>query len=54
MNYTVKIKYETEITTVVEANNEGEALDKARDYAEVADSGEFEIGEETESYIVRN
>lgn len=53
MNYTVKLKYESEITILVGAENEGEALEKARDYAEVADSGEFEIGNEMESYIVR-
>ena len=50
--YTIESKYVVTITHSVEANDEGEALDKAREIAEDADINEFTIGEERESKIL--
>lgn len=50
--YTIELKYIASITEVVDANDEGEALDKARDKAEDADLSDFTIIEERESRIV--
>lgn len=50
--YTVELKYIATITEVVEANDEGEALDKARNKAEDADMSEFSIVEEKESRLL--
>lgn len=50
--YTIELKYIASITETVEANDEGEALDKARNKAEDADLTEFNIVEERESRIV--
>jgi hypothetical protein len=52
MIYTIKLKYDCEITKVVEANDEGEALDKARNLAEDADMQEYTLLEEKESQII--
>ncbi len=50
--FTIEMSYIATITAVVEAENEGEALDKARDVAEEADINEFNIGEEREARVV--
>lgn len=52
MIYTIDLKYIASITQTVEAEDEGEALDKARDKAEEADMSDFNIVEELESRIV--
>lgn len=50
--YTIESKYVVTITHSVEANDEGEALDKARNLSEEADMDEFVISEELESQII--
>ena len=50
--YTIQINYVCSITETVEANDEGEALDKARNKAEEANMNEFTITEEKESRIL--
>ena len=50
--YTIESKYVVTITHSVEANDEGEALDKARNLAEEADMDDFVIVEELESQMV--
>lgn len=50
--YTIESKYAVTITHTVDANDEGEALDKARNLAEEADMNEFVISEELESQIL--
>lgn len=50
--YTIEINYKASITQTVEANNEGEALDKARTLAEEADMTDFVIVEELESQML--
>ena len=52
MIYTIELKYISSIIQTVEANDEGEALGKARDKAEEADMSEFSIAEELESRIL--
>lgn len=51
--YTIQMNYNASIVVDVFANDEGEALDKARDKAEDADIREFTIGNENESRILR-
>lgn len=51
--YTIQMNYNASIVVDVFANDEGEALDKARDKAEDADIREFTIGSENESRILR-
>lgn len=51
--YTVQMNYNASIIVEVFAENEGEALDKARDKAEDADIRQFTIGSENESKILR-
>ncbi len=52
--YTIEFNYNASIVVNVEGdfNDEGEALDKAREIAEDADINEFTIGEEKESKIL--
>lgn len=50
--YIIQCNYNASIITEVMAEDEGEALDKARDYAEDADIREFVIGAENESRIL--
>mgnify|MGYP006330199563 CR=1 FL=1 len=50
--YTIQMNYNASIIVEVLANDEGEALDKAREIAEDADINEFTIGEERESKIL--
>ena len=52
--YTIEFNYNASIVVHVEGdfNDEGEALDKAREIAEDADINEFTIGEEKESKIL--
>lgn len=52
--YTIEFNYKASIVVNVEGdfNDEGEALDKAREIAEDADINEFTIGEEKESKIL--
>ena len=52
--YTIELNYKATITQTVEANDEGEALDKARNLAEEADMEEFVITEELESHMIGN
>ena len=52
MRYKIQCNYNAFITVDVEAIDEGEALDKARNYAEDADIRQFSIGEEKESRIL--
>jgi hypothetical protein len=47
------MNYNASIVVEVLANDEGEALDKARDRAEDADIRQFTIGSEGESKILR-
>lgn len=52
MFYTIEFNYNARITETVEANDEGEALDKARSLAEDADIKDFVLTHELESRIV--
>ena len=51
--YAKQMNYNASIIVEVLANDEGEALDKARDKAEDADIRQFTIGSENESRILR-
>ena len=51
--YTIQMNYNASIIVEVLANDEGEALDKARDKAEDADIRQFTISSENESRILR-
>ena len=51
--YTIQMNYNASIIVDVLAEDEGEALDKARDKAEDADIRQFVIGSENESKILR-
>ena len=51
--YVIEMNYNASIVIEVEANDEGEALDKARDKAEDADIRQFTLGKENESRILR-
>ena len=51
--YTMQMNYNASIIVEVNANDEGEALDKARDKAEDADIRQFTLGCENESRILR-
>ena len=51
--YTIQLNYNASIIVEVTGNDEGEALEKARNYAEDADIREFTIGNERESQILR-
>lgn len=50
--YTIELNYKVSITQSVEAKDEGEALDKARNLAEEADMDDFVIVEELESHMI--
>jgi len=52
--YTIELKYVAAIRETVEANDEGEALEKARTCAEDADLEDYTIVEELESRIISN
>ena len=52
-NYTIQMNYTASLIVEVLPNDEGEALDKARDKAEDADIRQFTIGSENESRILR-
>lgn len=51
--YTIQLNYNASIIVEVNANDEGEALDKARDKAEDADIKQFTICGERESQVLR-
>lgn len=51
--YTIQMNYNASIVVEVMANDEGQALDLARDKAEDADIRQFTIGNESESRILR-
>ena len=51
--FTIRLNYDASYTAEVVAENEGEALDKARNMAEDADMKEFVICGERESQILR-
>ncbi len=50
--YTIELNYNARIVKSVEANDEGEALEKARILAEDADMKEFTLTEEMVSRVV--
>lgn len=50
--YTIELKYIATITETVDADDEGQALELARNKAEDADLNEFTIVEEEESRIL--
>lgn len=52
MQYTIEMNYIAKYVAVVEAENEGEALDKSRTMAEEADIHDFTLAEERESRIL--
>lgn len=52
MIYTIELNFKARIAKTVEANDEGEALEKARTLAEDADMKEFTITEEMESRVL--
>lgn len=51
--YTIQCNYNASIVVDVMAEDEGQALDKARDRAEEADIRDFAINGERESVILR-
>ena len=51
--YTIQMNYNASIIVEVYAEDEGQALDLARDKAEDADIRQFTIGSENESKILR-
>lgn len=54
MHYNIELTYLANIVKSVEANDEGEALEKARNLAEESDINEFVIVEERESRVLSN
>ena len=52
MAYTIELNYNARICVTVEANDEGEAYAKAREFAEQADMNDFTLTEEKESRVV--
>ena len=50
--YTIELNYVTAFTVEVEANDEGEALTKARELAEMAPMSRFHIVEETQTRVL--
>lgn len=52
MIYTIELNYNARYVATVEADNEGDALEKARNIAEEADMKEFTLTNEHESRIV--
>lgn len=53
MKYTIELKYVSSYIAEVDANDEGDALEKARVQAENADMNEFSITEELNSQVIR-
>jgi hypothetical protein len=51
-HFTVEINYNASIIFDVEAKDEGEALDKARNLAEESDISDFTLTHENESRII--
>lgn len=51
--YTIQCNYKAHIIVEVEGEDEGEALNKAREIAEDADNSEYTIGVEEEFAILR-
>jgi hypothetical protein len=51
MLFNVELNYNARITISVDAENEGDALNKARDIADEADMEEFVLTSELESRI---
>lgn len=52
MQYTIEMNYNAKFVAVVDADNEGDALDRARTMAEEADIQDFTLTEERESRII--
>lgn len=50
--FTIEVNYQATYTAIVEAEDEGQALDKARTQAEEADIRDFNIHSEMESNII--
>lgn len=53
MLFTVEMNYKASIVVAVEAEEEGQALELARDMAEDADIGQFVLSDELESRILK-
>lgn len=53
MIFTIQMNYNASLIASVDAEDEGEALDKAREWAENADISEFTIGQEQRAVILR-
>ena len=51
-NYTVELNYNARIVVDVDAENEGDALGKAREIAEIAPMSSFNITEEERGRIL--
>lgn len=52
MRYTIELNYKATIQVAVDANDEGDALDKARNVAEESSIEEFSLTNELESRIL--
>lgn len=52
--YTIEINYNASIIFDVDAKDEGEALDKARNLAEESDITDFTLTHENESRVLSN
>ena len=52
MLFTIELNYNARIIKVVDAEDEGDALEKARQLAEDSDMNEFIITEEKESKVI--
>lgn len=52
--YTIEINYNASIIFDVDAKDEGEALDKARNLAEESDITDFTLTHENESRVLNN
>ena len=51
-NFTIELNYNASIVFDVQANDEGEALDKARNLAEECDITDFTLTHENESRVL--
>ena len=54
MAYTIELNYNARIVVNVDANDEGEAYEKARTFAEEADMSDFVLTEEKESRVLEH
>ena len=54
MAYTIELNYNARIVVNVDANDEGDAYEKARNFAEEADMSDFVLTEEKESRVLEH